>query len=231
MDEFARALAESEGPRTFKRPDGSNFPSLDVMAMTQFPEFFEHPMRNIRQIKIEHDLVQDDTVKMWQTIESVKQRIEALRKANLRVPPSFVRHCNLAQAAYGLLLALHISFGAIIAAYEQNDDHMQEPFESLIEKVLALAEASSPNRPLGTSFISLPLAAASAACKNVQQRDQIDEMIDAQMTDFSERVSENDAAKLRKLLDKISKVQNVRKAARVGKHPIPVQVRLQAKAQ
>lgn len=210
-------LADAEGPRSLTRPDGTNFPSLELLTLTRFPSFFEHPIRNINHIKIEYGLVQDDTPKMLQKMLELQQVVERFTEDKVPVPAIVIRQLNATQAGYGLMLAMSICFGAMISAYELDERYTEEELDTLIDKVVVFSQVVSTNRPLGSSYMSLPLVAAAAATNDEYKRSKLETIMDDYLSDFPETICRDKGRQLQGLLQRIRLIrrQQLKRASEV----------------
>ena len=207
LDGLNEVLADAEGPRSLTRPDGSNFPSLELLTLTRFPSFFEHPIRNMHHIKIEYALVQEDTPKMLQKMLELQQVVERFTDDRVPVPATVIRQLNATQAGYGLMLAMSICFGAMISAYDLHEQGTEEQLDTLIDKVVVFSQVLSTSRPLGSSYMSLPLLAAAAATNDEHKRAKLESIMDGYLSDFPETICMDKGRQLQALLQRIRSIR------------------------
>lgn len=144
---------------------------------------------------------------MLQKMLELQQVVERFVEDKVPVPAIVIRQLNATQAGYGLMLAMSICFGAMISAYELDEQYAEEQLDTLIDKVVVFSQVVSTNRPLGSSYMSLPLVAAAAATNDEYKRAKLESIMDGYLSDFPETICRDKGRQLQGLLQKIRAIR------------------------
>lgn len=208
ITDLKESLCSSEGPRALTKSDGSRFPSLDVLFLSQIPDYLDRPVENIGHIRTYYSTLKLDTGEMHKRMQEIEEAILALSPGSLGSQALLLRQCHMTQAGYGLLLGLCVLFGSILTAFDPADQVTAFEVTVQVDLVLQFADYVNATRPLGASYMCMPLLAGWAATPAGQKRRQLEAAMERYQTDLPTFLWADQGKRLEEVFSKVAASRN-----------------------
>lgn len=166
------------------KSDGTRFPSLDIMFLARIPDYLRCPIENISHIRTDYETLKTDSLEMYKQMKEIERALFAIEGSSISPDPILMRRYTMVQTGYGLLLGLSACFSAILSVFEPADQTMACEVQGQIDLILQFADYVNASRPLGASYMGLPLLTAWAATPMGPRRRHIEEVMNIYLSDF-----------------------------------------------
>ena len=174
------------------------------MSLARIPDYLRCPVQNISQIRNDYEVLKSDSLEMYKRMKEIETALFAIETSSIRPDPILMRQYNMAQTGYGLLLGLSVCFSATLSSFEPANHAMACEVQGQVDLVLQFADYVNASRPLGASYMSLPLLAAWAATPVGPRRRQVEEIMDIYQSDFPSYFWKDQGQRLEDVFKKVA---------------------------
>lgn len=171
-------------PQQEDEDDRGPIASMFLRNLIKIPSIVRQPASHLSQARSSYLLARTDLHTLSQRMSRISKALSTKLTTHISNPPLQLRLLIVYQTAYGILLAITILLNAILRAFDNFNPLIIAESSWLPEQVLTLAEQVSRYRPLGASYMPLPLMMAWAATLIPTQRKKLEVHLLDWQTDF-----------------------------------------------
>jgi len=174
-------LLEGHGsPRPVGDENGVPFESMKLHSLAKLPAMFKNPRKQFYEIEFAYEKVRYDLPKLASRVDAIRATFAQLSCPNVEARRLYAQF----QAAYGILLTVALVLNSIIGVMRPLDATYARELTSYAEDIMQLADHAQQFRPLGSSFMPLPLCMAWGTTTDIGTQNRLLVLIQAYQTDF-----------------------------------------------